>query len=199
MRSSALRPRNEALQFTTNCLTRKKFHGVCHDATRTRVDRPQPPAARPGADRFRGASLSGIAAIAYAKLRKTLGLNPRPIRVYDPIQQLAVIDEDVLDRFHVDTIEMGPVSRWRTNIGPIGPCRTTPLARCPNGPCPSGADGQWLLRGRERPGVGRMPDGAVYFEQCHWPYLENDDLDRIPEAMGETTWYRHRVPPGPLG
>ena len=32
---------------------------------------------------------------------------PRPIRVYDPIQQLAIIDDDVLERFHVDTIELG--------------------------------------------------------------------------------------------
>src|SRR5512140_3001297 len=50
---------------------------------------------------------SGIAAIAYPKLREFLGLPPRTIRVYDPIQQLAIVDEDVLDRFGVDTIEMG--------------------------------------------------------------------------------------------
>ena len=56
---------------------------------------------------FGGHRSSGIAAIAYAKLRKSLGLAPRPIRVYDPIQQLAIIDEDVLDLFHVDTIELG--------------------------------------------------------------------------------------------
>ena len=29
---------------------------------------------------------SGISAIAYAKLRKYLGLEPKPIRVYDPVQ-----------------------------------------------------------------------------------------------------------------
>ena len=41
---------------------------------------------------------SGIAAIAYARLREHLGLEKRPIRVYDPVQQLAIVDEDVLDR-----------------------------------------------------------------------------------------------------
>ena len=50
---------------------------------------------------------SGIAAIAYRKLRKALGLPERMVRVYDPVQQLAIIDEDVLDRFHVDAIELG--------------------------------------------------------------------------------------------
>ncbi|MBI5083076.1 MAG: methyltransferase, partial [Acidobacteria bacterium] len=50
---------------------------------------------------------SGISAVAYPKLRAALGLPPRPVYVYDPVQQLAIVDEDVLDRFGVDTIELG--------------------------------------------------------------------------------------------
>ncbi|HLA84177.1 MAG TPA: hypothetical protein VJL29_05245, partial [Thermoguttaceae bacterium] len=50
---------------------------------------------------------SGIAAMAYPRLREALGLPRRPTRIYDPIQQLAVVDDDVLDRFGVDTIELG--------------------------------------------------------------------------------------------
>ena len=43
-----------------------------------------------------------------------------------------------------------------------------------------------------------MPDGAIYFEQCYWPYLENDDLDRLPEALAENMWCGIASPPGPL-
>ena len=43
-----------------------------------------------------------------------------------------------------------------------------------------------------------MPDGALYFEQCHWPFLADDDLDRIPEAMAECMWCAVQSPPGPL-
>src|SRR5512143_3799547 len=50
---------------------------------------------------------SGIAAMAYARLRDYLGLPKNPIRVYDPVQQLAIVDEDVLQRFQVDAIELG--------------------------------------------------------------------------------------------
>ncbi len=50
---------------------------------------------------------SGISAIAYERLRDYLGLEHRPIRVYDIQQQLAIVDSDVLDRFDVDTIELG--------------------------------------------------------------------------------------------
>jgi uroporphyrinogen decarboxylase len=56
---------------------------------------------------FSGHRSSGIAAMAYARLRHYLSLPKKPIRIYDPIQQLAVVDEDVLARFAVDTIEMG--------------------------------------------------------------------------------------------
>jgi hypothetical protein len=43
-----------------------------------------------------------------------------------------------------------------------------------------------------------MPDGALYFEQTHWPFLEKDDLGRIPEALDESMWTTIASPPGPL-
>ena len=46
-------------------------------------------------------------AIAYRELRDYLSLPAKPVRVYDVVQQLAVIDDDMLDRFGVDTIELG--------------------------------------------------------------------------------------------
>ena len=87
---------------------------------------------------FGGHRSSGIAAIAYAKLRERLGLETRPIRVYDPIQQLAIIDPDILDLFHVDTIELGRALRWKTSTGSTGRCRTVRPARCPSGLLRSG-------------------------------------------------------------
>lgn len=147
---------------------------------------------------FGGHRSSGIAAIAYAKLRKALALPERPIRVFDPIQQLAIVDDDVLDRFQVDTVEMGrgfalEDKHWVDWTLPDGtPCQM---------PCwaaPERQDGQWVLRSQSGRIVGRMPDGAVYFEQCHWPFLQNDDLDRLSEALLETIWVAVCSPPGPL-
>jgi uroporphyrinogen decarboxylase len=45
--------------------------------------------------------------LAYVKLRKYLGLPEKTVYVFDPIQQLARVDEDVLERFGADTVEMG--------------------------------------------------------------------------------------------
>ena len=141
---------------------------------------------------------SGIAAIAYRKLRDALGLEERPIRVYDPIQQLAIIDEDVLQRFGVDTIELGrgfalEDEHWTDWTLPDGsPCQMPVWAT------PEREDGRWVLKSASGQVVGKMPDGAIYFEQTYWPFFEKDDLDRIPEAMADCMWVAMRTPPGPL-
>ena len=147
---------------------------------------------------FGGHRSSGIAAIAYRKLRSALGLPDRPVRVYDPVQQLAVIDEDVLQRFHVDTIELGrgfalDDTDWADWVLPDGsPCQMPAWA------LPERQPGQWVLRSASGRVLAKMPDGALYFEQCYWPYLENDDFDRLDEALAENMWCAVRSPPGPL-
>ena len=50
---------------------------------------------------------TSINAIAYHRLRKFLGLPDKPIRVYDVVQHLAIVDDDVLERFGVDLIDIG--------------------------------------------------------------------------------------------
>jgi uroporphyrinogen decarboxylase len=147
---------------------------------------------------FSGHRSSGIAAIAYAKLRDALGLPKRPIRVYDPIQQLAVVDEDVLDRFGVDTIELGrgfaqEDQHWVDWTLPDGTA-----CRMPAWAAPERQEGQWVLRSASGRVLARMPDEAIYFEQCYWPFLEADDLERLPEALAENAWCAVRSPPGPL-
>jgi len=63
---------------------------------------------------------------------------------------------------------------------------------------PERQEGRWVLKSESGRVVGQMPDGAIYFEQTHWPFFEEDDLDRLPEAMAECMWIAMRTPPGPL-
>ena len=147
---------------------------------------------------FGGHRSSGIAAMAYRKLRAALGLPVRPIRVYDPIQQLAIIDEDVLDRFGVDVIELGrgfalDERDWANWTLPDGSA-----CQMPAWALPERQPGQWVLRSASGRVLAKMPDGAIYFEQCYWPFLEDDDLDRLPEALAENMWCGIASPPGPL-
>ena len=144
---------------------------------------------------------SGIAAIAYAKLREHLGLEARPIRVYDQIQQLAIIDEDVLQRFGSDTIELGrgfaaEDEHWVDWQLPDGtPCQM------PAWSVPERVEGAWVLRSKSGRILATMPDGALYFEQVYWPWVdqEDPDLSDIASAMDESMWCAFASPPGPLG
>src|SRR5208283_4639556 len=98
---------------------------------------------------FGGHRSSGIAAIAYGKLRAALGLPARTIRVYDPIQQLAIVDEDVLERFRVDAIEMGRGSDLEHDYLDRLPEAMEENMWCgiasPPGPLVAGADGPQRL------------------------------------------------------
>ena len=142
---------------------------------------------------------SGISAMEYPKLRRHLGLAERPVRVYDPIQQLAVVDEDVLDRFGADTIELGRAfaledDAWADWVLPDGtPCQMP--AWC----LPQREDGRWVIRSDSGRVIAHMPDGAIFFEQTFFPFADGSvDLDGIPEAMAECMWTAIASPPGPL-
>lgn len=147
---------------------------------------------------FSGHRSSGIAAIAYPKLRKALGLPPGPIRVYDIIQQLAIVDNDVLDRFGVDTIEMGrgfalDEQSWKPWTLPDGTaCFVPAWTRIERD------DKRWIIRSDNDRILAHMPDGALYFEQTYFPFLEGDDLGAISEVFGESMWTAIASPPGPI-
>ena len=147
---------------------------------------------------FSGHRSSGIAAITYAKLRKYLGLREKVIKVYDPIQQLAEVDEDVLGLFGVDTIELGRAfarqeDSWGEWILPDAtPCKMPLWA------LPERKGNEWILRSKSGRVFGRMPPGALYFEQSYYPFAEDADLDAVPEAVQECLWTAVASPPGPL-
>jgi uroporphyrinogen decarboxylase len=141
---------------------------------------------------------SGIAAIAYARLRHHLGLPHRPIRVYDPVQQLAIVDDDVLERFGVDTIELGRAfaleDQWWTEwtLPDDTPCLMPVWCR------PEKIEGEWAIRSPSGRVIARMPSGVLYFEQTHYPFAEEDDLDRIQQLFDEGMWTGIKAPPGPI-
>jgi uroporphyrinogen decarboxylase len=152
---------------------------------------------------FSGHRSSGLAALAYSGLRDHLGLPKRPVRVYDPIQQLAIIDNDVLERFGVDTTEMGrgyslQDADWQAWKLPDGsPCLMPAWIKLERQP------GQWIMRSPRGGLMGRMPDGALYFEQASFPFCDNvtDNLADLRDAYEECMWTSSSAaaPPGPRG
>jgi uroporphyrinogen decarboxylase len=118
--------------------------------------------------------------------------------VYDIVQQLAILDDDVLDYFGIDTIELGrgfalSDEDWADWILPDGtPCEV------PAWSIPERESKRWVIRSKGGRVIAQMPDGALYFEQTYYPFAEHDDLDAIPEAQAESMWTAIASPPGPL-
>jgi uroporphyrinogen decarboxylase len=69
---------------------------------------------------------NGINEVAYQNLLLYLGMDaPEPIQVYDLMQRLAVVDERILKRFHVDTryLMANPNERWTLDVEEDGSFR----------------------------------------------------------------------------
>jgi len=148
---------------------------------------------------FSGHRSSGISAIAYSKLRAYLGLETKAIRVYDPVQQLAIIDNDVLERFGVDTIELGRGFALDDRFWAEWTLPDGTLCQMPVWALPEREQGKWVIRS-DKTGrvIAQMPDGALYFEQAYWPFAEEEaDFETIPDNLTESMWTALASPPGP--
>lgn len=143
---------------------------------------------------------SGISPIAYRKLRHYLGLPEVDVRVYDIVQQLAIVDDDVLDWAGGDTIELGrafaqEAKHWVEWTLPDGsPCLV------PAWSVPERQPGRWVIRSQESGRVlAQMVDGSLYFEQTYWPFLEGRPQGvRVADVVPESMWTAIASPPGPL-
>ncbi len=137
-------------------------------------------------------------AIAYRNLRKHLALPERPIRIYDMIQQLAIIDDDVLERFSIDAVELGrgfslDQKDWREWTLPDGsPCLIPAWVDVRK------ENGDWIIYSPSGKPVGIQKAGSLYFEQTHWPFLDAvpNDLSGLGDALREVSW-AVPSPPGP--
>lgn len=144
---------------------------------------------------------SGIQALAYVRLRDYLGLPKRPPKVYDMPQQLAIIDEDVLERFNIDCIELGRGfalndSDWKPWVLPDG---TECLV--PHWINPIRKNGSWVLKGPDgETEIAIQKKGMVYFDQTFFPFMDDleEKIERMEELMNYNMWAGVPAPPGPV-
>ncbi|MFP4383429.1 MAG: uroporphyrinogen decarboxylase family protein [Spirochaetia bacterium] len=139
---------------------------------------------------FGGYRSSGIMAQAYANLRKYLGLPKKPIKIYDVIQQLAIIDDDILEWSGADTVELGREfcnddTGWKPWIEADGyefliPSYTDIRKEGPH----------WYLYAPSGKKAGIRREGMLYFDQIYWPFQKEipSDLSVLPGAMGDVMW-----------
>ena len=150
---------------------------------------------------FGGHRSSGIMAQAYVRLRELLGLPPSKLYVYDFIQQLAVIEDDVLDIVGTDVVGEGQgfyrqEDYWQDWSLPDGtPCKIPAFIQVEK----QGDD--WVVRGDENQVICIQKKGTLFFEQTFFPLYESDDeiFDRLEYDLDQVMWWRLGAPPAPAG
>lgn len=134
---------------------------------------------------------SGISAIAYNRLKKHLGMIGGHTKIYDVVQQVVYPEQEILDRFGVDVIDIGRVFNDRDEDW-----YDVKLADGSTGQYPSWfhpqkqENGDWLVYDSEHTLIAKMPVGATFFDQTYFPYLEDypDDYSDLDHQMGKVLW-----------
>ena len=134
---------------------------------------------------------SGISAIAYANLKQHLGLHHGHTRVYDVVQQLAQPEDDILDRFGVDVIDIGRAfntgeSAWQATTLAGGQPAQYPAWFHPE----AQADGSFIARMKDGLDIAHMPARGTFFDQSYYPYLDDypADFRDLSTEMGRILW-----------
>jgi len=153
---------------------------------------------------FGGMRSTGIMAIAYNRLKDYLGIKGGETRVYDIVQQLAEPEQDILNLFSVDVIDLNrtlPPSypfdeiKWADWMLPDGSSAKVPTAFCASvgtlaiSACPESkgrvklvgdGKGGWVLKEN---GLVRsiMPKASLYFDDAYHPLEKAENKRDIDE------------------
>ena len=134
---------------------------------------------------------SGISAIAYNNLTRYLGMDHLQTRIYDVVQQLAQPDDEILDNFGIDVLDVGRVfntreDEWHPVTMPDGNTGYYPVWFQPE----TDDSGSSVAHHKDGTAIARMPVGATFFDQIHFPWLDGypDKLRGLDEAMSKVLW-----------
>jgi len=138
------------------------------------------------------ATVTGISGIAYNKLKEKLGINTST-RIFDVVQQLAVIDPEIIDLFEVDATDLSRIFmddlKWYPVTLGDGSEAEYPEWYKPE----KDTDESFVMRDREGNVMSRMPKDGRSFDQMIFPWEEGypDDFNSLGEAFSSISWMAH--------
>ncbi len=134
---------------------------------------------------------SGISAIAYDNLLKYLPFENKRNWVYDVVQQVAQPSEEVLEYFHIDTVDLGRTFNTEDSAWYDFTLLNGGIAQQPAWFHPvRQSDGASLVF-KDDEAIARMPDSAFSYDQIIFPFFDGyPPLYGSPfdKAMGRVLW-----------
>lgn len=134
---------------------------------------------------------SNISAIAYNNLKKELGISTGHTRVYDVVQQVVTPEEEILDQFGVDVVDLGRMFNEEDKDWYDYTLADGSIAQYPKWFKPKLlGDGSYEAYHTDGTVIARMPQGATFFDQTIFPYLNGypSDYHNLQEAMDKVLW-----------
>ena len=126
---------------------------------------------------------TGIATIAYNRIRNKLGVNKTLSRMYDFQQQLAYPEKGIRDILHIDTIDAGQTflregSNWREwELNDGSKCLIPKYLNIE-----IDKEGTVLLKDKSNIVLGKKPKTSLYVDQAYWVY---GNLEKIPDTFND--------------
>ncbi len=134
---------------------------------------------------------SNISAIAYNRLKAYLGLNGGHTRTYDVVQQVVQPENNILDLIGGDIVDLGRTFNvrdedWYTYTLSDGTTAEYPLWFKPE----IQEDGSVCAYHQDGTLIGKMPQGATFFDQTFFPYVDGfpADYHDLDEMMNKVLW-----------
>ena len=135
---------------------------------------------------------SGISAIAYGRLKKHLGITTGHNRVYDVVQQLAQPEDEILDRFGIDVVDLGRTFDAKDSDWYDVKLFDGSDAQYPAWFHPTAApDGGWRAYAPDGTEIATQLKDMNFFDQTCFPWLDDYPQNiaaELPEAMGKVHW-----------
>lgn len=129
---------------------------------------------------------SGISTIAYNNLKNKLGMTTGLTKLYDVMQQLALPEREVVDRFGGDVLQIvqlypafnARVDSWKPGMAEDG----SPIMVPANlNPVPNGNGGLDIVENGKI--IARKPAGGLYFDNMNYYLSEVEDMDDLKRLM----------------
>ena len=134
---------------------------------------------------------SGISAIAYSNLLKHLKMEHLPVQIYDVVQQLAQPHDEIIDLFGIDVLDIGRTfnekpAHWQPTILANGDKAFYPNWFNPE----KNESGDWIAKHSSGLPIAKMPGGATFFDQIHYPWVDGypDNFISLDDAMSKVLW-----------
>lgn len=135
---------------------------------------------------------SGISAIAYNNLKKHLGYTDGHTRVYDVVQQVVQVEDPIIEKFGVDVLDIGRTFNVEDDDWYDVKLADGSTAQWPSWFHPVREGTEQRFYDEKGTLIARMPDGATFFDQGNFPYLDDypENYEGLDNAMQKVLWSR---------